>query len=75
MSRADYCPIGNVPCQSLCETPCTARKPLTVAKLNECARDAQIDFCMNKETSFEVAFARRIEQCHGIAKATEGPAP
>ena len=22
--RPDYCPIGNQPCQSLCDTPCTA---------------------------------------------------
>jgi hypothetical protein len=30
--RPDYCPIGNQPCQSLCDTPCTVppkRKPLT----------------------------------------------
>lgn len=26
MRRADYCPIGNEPCQSLCETPCGSRK-------------------------------------------------
>lgn len=24
--RPDYCPIGNEPCQSLCETPCGSRK-------------------------------------------------
>lgn len=24
--RPDYCPIGNEPCQSLCDEPCT-RKP------------------------------------------------
>lgn len=41
-------------------------EPLTFAQLNEAARDAQIDFCMGKETSFEVAFARRIEAAHGI---------
>lgn len=23
MARPDYCPVGNEPCQSLCETPCT----------------------------------------------------
>jgi len=21
--RPDYCPVGNEPCQSLCDTPCT----------------------------------------------------
>lgn len=24
-TRPDYCPVGNVPCQSLCEEPCTTR--------------------------------------------------
>jgi len=24
--RADYCPIANEPCQSLCDTPCGSRK-------------------------------------------------
>jgi len=41
-------------------------EPLTLAQLNEAARDAQIDFCMGKEASFEVAFARRIEAAHRI---------
>ncbi|MET3371977.1 hypothetical protein ABIC89_001018 [Variovorax boronicumulans] len=36
--------------------------PLTIAQIHDCARDAQIDFCMEKESSFEVAFARRIEK-------------
>ena len=30
--RPDYCPIGNEPCQSLCDEPCSTtpkRKPLT----------------------------------------------
>ena len=25
MSRADHCPIGGEPCQSMCETPCTTQ--------------------------------------------------
>lgn len=29
--RADYCPIANEPCQSLCETPCD-RKGLREAR-------------------------------------------
>lgn len=36
------------------------------------ARDAQIDFCMGKESSFEVAFARRIEAAHGIGIPATG---
>ncbi len=30
--RPDYCPVGNEPCQSLCDEPCSKvqkRKPLT----------------------------------------------
>ena len=30
--RPDYCPVGNEPCQSLCDEPCSTtpkRKPLT----------------------------------------------
>lgn len=49
--------------------------PLTIAQLNECARDAQIDFCMGKESSFEVAFARRIEAAHSITHLPLPPAP
>jgi hypothetical protein len=47
----------------------TAPKPLTIRQLDDCARDAQIDFCMDKASSFEVAFARRIEAAHGIKAA------
>ena len=35
MSRSDYCPIWNEPCQSLCETPCGTRKPLTPEQVDE----------------------------------------
>lgn len=28
MSRADYCPLGNEPCQSLCDQPCGKVKPM-----------------------------------------------
>ena len=29
--RADYCPIGGEPCQSLCTEPCSARKSVDSA--------------------------------------------
>jgi hypothetical protein len=45
---------------------------LTFAQLNECVRDAQIDFALDKATSFEVAFARRIEKAHGIGSPAPG---
>lgn len=54
--------------------PASTRVALTLAQLNEAARDAQIDFCMDKESSFEVAFARRIERAHGISAAEDGDA-
>lgn len=47
--------------------PASAQEALTLAQLNECARAAQVDFALDKATSFEVAFARRIEAAHGIA--------
>lgn len=47
----------------------TTPQPLTIQQLNDCAKDAQIDFCMDKASSFEVAFARRIEAAHGIKAA------
>ena len=28
MIRADYCPLGNEPCQSMCNQPCGKVKPL-----------------------------------------------
>jgi hypothetical protein len=28
MSRPDYCPRGNEPCQALCDTPCGAVVPM-----------------------------------------------
>jgi hypothetical protein len=45
---------------------------LTTAQLNDLARDAQIAFCLGKYTSFEVAFARKVEAAvrAAIAKAT-----
>lgn len=27
--RPDYCPIGNEPCQSLCDTPCSTQQRYT----------------------------------------------
>lgn len=35
--RGDYCPIGNEPCQSLCDTPCGSfkRVRLTAGEIDE----------------------------------------
>jgi len=70
--RPDYCPIGNEPCQSLCDEPCSTtpkRKPLT---------DKQIDDFRVKNSEGRGAgwrfnfkgFARAIEQAHGIGEKT-----
>ena len=42
------------------------RKPLAERRLSILARDAQVAFCLNKASSFEVAFARAVERAHGI---------
>lgn len=44
----------------------SAAAPLTVAQLNDIASKAQITFCLGKQESFDVAFARGIERAHGI---------
>ena len=50
------------------------REPLTLHQISDAAREAQIAFCLDKYTSFEVALARAIERAHGItpADAKEG---
>lgn len=42
------------------------QKPLSLAKLEAAARDAQIKFCLKSGGSFEEEFARAIERAHGI---------
>lgn len=36
--RPDYCPIGNEPCQNLCETPCGTRKTMTEEQIEAAAK-------------------------------------
>lgn len=64
--RPDHCPLGDVPCQSMCETPCKSRKPLTRSQINKASGDAQIAFCLDKQPTYEVALAREVERLHGI---------
>jgi hypothetical protein len=40
--RADYCPIGGEPCQSLCTEPCSAGKSVNAAGVNELMRALKI---------------------------------
>lgn len=68
--RADYCPVGNEPCQSLCETPCSTRKPLTVEQIKACEREATAPFRTGEVWQpHQVRFVRAIERAHGIAPA------
>ena len=64
--RPDYCPIGNQPCQSLCDEPCTTtpkRQPLTDKQI-----EAVMNACLN-DWDWQ-AFARAIELHHGIGDKT-----
>lgn len=63
MSRPGYCPIGNEPCQSLCETPCSTRKPLTDEQINaHCPKDFN---CLRRKAFHDGV--RLAEARHGIA--------
>lgn len=50
------------------EAPTVAQKPLTRAQISRASGDAQIAFCLNKQPTYEVAFAREVERLHGIGK-------
>ena len=39
--RADYCPIGGEPCQSMCATPCARRKPLTDEQIEKMVQQGE----------------------------------
>lgn len=43
--------------------------PLTLKRIGDAARDAQIAYCLDKQPSFEIAFARAIEAAHNIKGA------
>lgn len=48
--------------------PTVTQKPLTRAQISRASGDAQIAFCLNKQPTYEVAFAREVERLHGIDK-------
>ena len=61
--RPDYCPVGNEPCQSLCDEPCSTtpkRKPLTEQEIGAILED------INAFGTRLYTFARAIEAAHGI---------
>jgi hypothetical protein len=62
--RPDYCPVGNEPCQSLCDEPCTRtpqRKPLTDDEIGDISKN----YALSNPTT-PLYFARPIEAAHGI---------
>lgn len=70
--RQDYCPVGNVPCQSMCDTPCKSRKPISNF-------DAADEFMREPHTDDVFAAyqqgIRFAERNHGIGKAPRPEAP
>ena len=52
--------------------PAAEREPLTLQQLNNAARQAQIDYCLDKFSNFQVALARAIEKAHGIGITPKG---
>ena len=62
MTRPDYCPAAQEPCQSMCETPCMKRKPLTIAEV-----EAIIDRWSYELHGDRARFiVRETELAHGI---------
>lgn len=48
------------------------RVPLTRKQINECSRDAQIAFFMDKHPTYEVALTREVERLLGITQEKQG---
>jgi len=71
MTRPDYCPVAQAPCQAMCALsdvrcqirdtqPTAQRKPLTDEKIWELAAN-----CLDSVAG-RLQFARAIEAAHGI---------
>jgi len=61
--RPDYCPLGNEPCQSLCDEPCTRTPQRTWVGLTdeEIAEFAERMEASDPTDSFWREFSRAIE--------------
>lgn len=72
--RPDYCPIGNEPCQSLCETPCgtKAHKPLTPKQI-KAAIDADPSALQQGTLTAFCRGVRFAERSHGITATGTAP--
>jgi len=65
MTRPDYCPIGGQPCQSMCDRPCRARKPLTRAQIR--ALEVEVASGPKHQYSSDAeALTRAVERAHEI---------
>lgn len=70
--RPDYCPIGGEPCQSMCDTPCKARKPLTDEQIEPLAASViGYSALLPEEMKLFTDCVRAVEAAHGITKDTQ----
>jgi len=69
--RPDYCPIANEPCQSLCETPCLKRKPLTKDQIDLILAESFLAANGSVYSTRVYDLVRAIEIEHGIVTTKE----
>lgn len=72
--RPDYCPAANEPCQSLCETPCLRRKPLTKDQIDLILAESFLAANGSVYSTRVYDLVRAIEVEHGIVTPKE-PTP
>jgi len=70
--RADYCPIGGEPCQSLCTEPCSVRKSVDFAVVKQLIEALEqlmsIVTIHSRSTSNSFAWAEMDEAKAALAK-------
>lgn len=73
--RADYCPIGGEPCQSLCIEPCSVRKSVDFAVVKQLIEALEqlmsIVTIHSRSTSNSFAWAEMDEAKAALAAAKE----
>ena len=72
-TRSGYCPIGNEPCQSLCETPCGSRQALTDEQI-QVGHDAADIAPTDSTIGTFIEGVRFAEAAHGITAQQGGRA-
>lgn len=71
-NEPDYCPVGGVPCQALCATPCGSRKPLTPQQVKTLLDDSGYGYpdTPHEERAAFITGIRHAESMHGITGIT-----